>query len=275
MANVARRAGSVLENLHPGCKNIAYQKNGSEKAMPLILYVFIWVLAGFVTGVSSFGGNMFAVPIIALVYDPKVAIVIGCMAGTFMCLLLTLIYRKYILWKEALFITISSLAGIYPGVWILGVASQRSLLLTCAFIIAMLLIWNTRAKTRSTAKGVNKTGAAVILGFAAGVMSGALSMGGPAMGLYIYLTNMRKEHALATLSATAVPVLAGAVLFQYLGGMISASTAGLGLHAAGGGVAGILLSMPLARFINQKIFSRLVFGILVMSVLMLSGRAIM
>lgn len=243
--------------------------------MPLIPYIFIWLLAGFVTGVSSFGGNMFAVPIIALVYDAKVAIVIGCIAGTFFCLQMALIYHKYILWKEAILITVSSLAGIYPGVWILGIASQRSLLLTCAFIIAMLLVWNTRSGTRSTAKGVNKTGAAVILGFAAGVMSGALSIGGPAMGLYIYLTNMRKENALATLSATAVPVMAGAVLFQYRAGLIPMSTAELGLYAAAAGVGGILLSLPLARFINQKIFSRLVLGILVMSVIMLAGRGLM
>lgn len=243
--------------------------------MPLTLYVIIWLLAGFLTGVSSFGGNMFAVPIIALVYDPKVAIVIGCISGISMTVALAIIYYKYILWKEAFLISAGCIAGIHPGVWILGHASERFLLLTCAFIIALLLIWNTRSRTRSTAKGVNKTGAALILGFASGVMSGALSIGGPPMGLYIYLSNMRKEHALATLSASAVPVMSCAVLFQYFAGLVSISTIELGLYASVAGVSGILLSIPLVRFINQKIFSRLVLAVLSMSVLMLAGRGLM
>ena len=47
------------------------------------LYInVVWFLGGFINGVTSFGGNLFAVPLMTLAMDAKDAIVLGCIVGT-------------------------------------------------------------------------------------------------------------------------------------------------------------------------------------------------
>ena len=59
------------------------------------LYVnVVWFLAGFVNGVTSFGGNLFAVPLMALVMDAKTAIILGCFVGTAITLTIAVFYHR-------------------------------------------------------------------------------------------------------------------------------------------------------------------------------------
>ena len=50
--------------------------------MLVFFYInIVWFLAGFINGVTSFGGNLFAVPLMTLVMEAKQAIIFGCITA--------------------------------------------------------------------------------------------------------------------------------------------------------------------------------------------------
>lgn len=79
------------------------------------LICVIWLAAGFVTGITAFGGNLVAVPLLFIV-PPHDAIFMGYSAGGAMCIVISLIWYKYILWKEILQLVPMSILGIPLGV---------------------------------------------------------------------------------------------------------------------------------------------------------------
>lgn len=81
----------------------------------LILVYLIWLVAGFVTWITAFGGNLLAIPIVFCLAPAHEDILQGYMAGAAMALFLTAIYFRHILWKEILLFTGASFAGVPPG----------------------------------------------------------------------------------------------------------------------------------------------------------------
>ncbi len=98
-----------------------------------ICYNLLWFGGGFVTGVASFGANLFAVPFVALLLPPRESILLGCISGTAVFAAMSAIYARHIRWGGAALLTAGALAGIPLGVWALAHAGPRALLLGAAF----------------------------------------------------------------------------------------------------------------------------------------------
>lgn len=94
----------------------------------LIYINVVWFLAGFINGLTSFGGNLFAMPLMSLVMDAKDAIVFGCLVGTAITVTIALFYHRDLPKREFVLALVSSLAGIPAGMAILKVASVKALL---------------------------------------------------------------------------------------------------------------------------------------------------
>lgn len=243
--------------------------------MRLAIFIIIWFLGGLLTGISSFGGNLFAMPLATMIYSPKTAIVTGCMAGAAICLGLACAYYRHILWKDVIIMDIGSLAGIPPGVWFLQHASERALLLGSAIVIALFLIMKKTLKSSGASNRRKSAWIALPFGFLSGLMTASLSITGLAMGMYAFLINMPKDNTLATLNTAGAFILLAGLPLQYRAGLLPPDIAGVGLIGAAAAFAGTIASVPLMKHMNQEVFSKVMLATLGASVVILTARGLL
>ena len=110
------------------------------------LYInVVWLLAGFLNGVTSFGGNLFAVPLMTLVMETKEAIIFSCLVGTSITVSISVLYHHDLPKKEFLLALLASAAGVPFGLAALKLASPQSILIGSGMILLLFLIWQVVA----------------------------------------------------------------------------------------------------------------------------------
>lgn len=243
--------------------------------MSLYLYYnFFWCLAGFVAGVTSFGGNLVAVPFITLVMDPRDAILSGCVSGTAVFIGISLVYWRHALWGEALRLTLGAAAGIPLGVWFLGKSGASAILLTAGGCIILFLCWQFFSERLHRAEKAISSIYALPFGLVSGILMGAVGMGGPPLVLYSFLRRYSKEETLGTVNVASVAFMALVLPWQYFSGFYSQHVLNLGLMGAVFAFCGIAASIPVVRRVNIRIFRLLLLGMLAISAITLIARAI-
>lgn len=244
--------------------------------MLLLVYInLIWFLAGLVVGLTSFGGNLFAVPLLTFVMPARDAVVLGCLLFPAMCLTLALLYRKAILWREVLLLGLSSGPGIPVGIAFLSRASSRTILLVAAFSVFLFLLWQWIASRRKFAARPLHMGWAVPLGIVSGLMTGATGLGGPSLAFYALARQWNKKNTLGTLSMTAMVSFVFLVPLQWQAGLYTPELLKAGLWSSGIAILGIFAAMPLLSHINVRLFRILMLGMIAFSALSLLVRGLL
>lgn len=232
-----------------------------------------WLLAGFVAGVASFGGNLVAVPFNTLVVEPRIAILSGCISGTAVFLGLCLFYWRHILWKETVYLLCGATAGIPIGIAFLRSAGGPAILLAAGVALMCFLGW----QLFSGRLGARKTPMVIWLAFpfgcVSGIMMAAVGMGGPPLVLYAYLRQWGKEAILGTVNAASLAFMLVVLPWQYFSALYSSFILELGLQGALAAFAGICLSIPVVSRINLGLFRKLLLFMLFLSACMLLVRA--
>ncbi len=231
----------------------------------------VWFLAGFINGVTSFGGNLFAMPLMSLVMDAKDAIVFGCLVGTAITVTIGVFYHRDLPKAEFVLALLSSLAGIPLGMAILKVASVKALLFGCGGILLVFLIWQTVAGRMRLSRTVSMWWV-VPAGIASGIMLSSTSMGGPVLAMYAVLRGWSKEVTLSMLSTMAALTMLCLVGVQWWNGMYTPTIMRYAVWAIPCTVAGVLASIPVIRRINPRIFRLLVLAMLAVAAAMLFVR---
>ena len=234
-----------------------------------ILYVnLVWLLAGFVNGVTSFGGNLFAVPLLTLVMDAKTAIILGCFVGTAITVTIALFYHRELPKLEFFLACLGSVAGIPLGMSILKVAPSKIVLLACAGILLLFLLWQAVAGRMHGAFRI-PLWCIVPMSVVSGILLGATSMGGPILAMYAVLRGWSKEVTLSVLNSMAALVMLCLVVIQWKSGLYTPEILHTALWAIPCTVAGVLVSIPVIRRLDTRIFRMLVLGMLAFSAVVL------
>lgn len=240
--------------------------------LPLLFQGFIWFLAGMVTGVTSFGGNLFAIPMLTLAAPVREAILQGCLSGMSMICAVSCIYRRWIPWREVLCIGLATLPGVPLGVAFLQYAGPGLLLCAAGASLILFLLWQWLSRRLHAAEGPVSRWWSLPLGVAAGIMMGAVGMGGPPIALYAYLRHWGKEATIGGLNAACVLTLLGVLAGQWEAGFYTAPILKASLAGAVCSVGGIVASVPLVRRLNARLFRRLLLVMIGFSALMLLAR---
>lgn len=242
--------------------------------MTLLYFCLVWLVAGLMTGLTSFGSNLIAVPLITLVFDARDSILIGCLSAAIIFLGLACLYRKSIVWKDALILVLGAFAGMPCGIWFLKNAGSRALLLAAAFSLLLFLLWQVAMVFLRHEGKEAKRAWAIPLGLISGVLMGSVGMGGPPLVIYIFLRKYNKEQTIATINAASVGIILGVLPWQYAAGLYSEYTMRLGLVGGGFGLLGIACSIPFIKRIKINIFRNLLLGMIALSALILFWRGI-
>lgn len=236
-----------------------------------VYYNILWFLAGFVTGVTSFGGNLLAIPLIALTMDPREAILYGCLSGGAIFLEVTILYFRHVIWREVLTIFAAAALGAPIGAWFLAHAGSAAILLAAGASLCLFLAWQFAAPKKSEQKPAGVL-LCLPLGFVSGVMMAAVGMGGPPLVLCAFLRRWPKEETMGTINAVSVLIMLAALITQRQAGLFEPELVKMGGIGALFALGGALASLPVLRKINARFFRKLLLAMLSFSALILLAR---
>lgn len=237
-----------------------------------IYFYTVWLLAGFVTGLTSFGSNLIAVPLLSFAYEPQASILVGCLSAFIIFLALGIAYYRAIVWKETILLVLGAFTGMPAGVWFLEHAGPAILLFAAGFTVALFLLWQFFAARKRRVAGPIGLWFVCPMGIASGILMGSVGMGGPPLVLYVFLRNFGKAETISTINAASVGIMLGVLPWQYLVGLFSPELLRVGALGGIAGVAGILASMPFVRRLNVSFFRKLLLIMLALSAVALVWR---
>lgn len=231
----------------------------------LIMAMAVATLAGLVRGFSGFGGAMIYMPLVAALYDPRIAAVTILLVDFAASTPFAIPERRRCNWSEVIPISIAMAVGVPFGTWAL-IALDPIVLRWCIAVMVLSLLpplalgWRYHSRP-----GLPMT---LGVGLFAGVAAGAVQIAGPPVVLYwlsrvgsaaivranimvffmicgVVLVTVYAYVGLLTARALALCVLLG---FFYLGGV------GAGAH--------------FFRGASDVVYRRVAYGIIAMTALL-------
>ena len=240
--------------------------------MLVFLYInIVWFLAGFINGVTSFGGNMFAVPLMTLVMDPKDAIILGCIGGLGITTSITVFYHRNLPKLEFILACVSSIVGVPFGMILLEIAPAKAVLIGCGCILLLFLAWQA-VSCRMHLTFAIPMWTIVPVGILSGILLSSTSMGGPILAMYAVMRGWGKEVTLSVLSTMGMISMIFLVALQWKNGLYTPEILHNAMWAVPCTVIGVLISIPILRRIDPRLFRLLVLGMLAVSAGMLFMR---
>lgn len=221
----------------------------------LLVASLVVLLASAAQAVTGFGFALVLVPLLALVYDPKLVVIISISLGL-LCKLPLLIPS----WRQVQFLrivplTLTAVVGTYFGTQILLRVDADILRLVIGFVVVLLsspMLFNFRRPV------IRERLASLGVGFTSGVIGGATSMGGPPVVLLGVNQGWKKESFRANLLAFFVVSNSSSLVNLAGAGALTTSALALDLLLLPATAAGILAGNWLFGRIDAERFRRLV-----------------
>lgn len=231
-------------------------------------------LGGLLKGATGAGAPIVAVPLIAMLYDVRLAIAIFALPNLFSNLWQGWAYRRDLppaplVWGFAS----GGVAGAALGSLIL-VSVDADLLMAGVAMAVLLYVVFRLARPDWSLDMVSAIRLAVPMGFAGGVLQGAAGLSAPASITFLNAIRMERRAFIscisvffAAMSAIQIPLLAAWGVLTPMRAVLSASAL-LPL------VAAMPVGALLARHISPAVFDRIILGLLTLIALRIGAEAI-
>ncbi len=216
-------------------------------------FCLLWLIGGFISGVSGLGGAMVAVPFVSLFLEPQVLVPIANCLAVVMCLELGWIYRKDLLVHEVKNMMLGSLPGLVLGTYILLIIPTPFLLMSIGTVMICFVLWQFLHKVPKKA-GQPSIIKALAAGFFSGLFSTSVSFSGPPCGVYALHMHWTQRQSLGTINAFVVLASLVGVAVYYKAGLMTEEVLYWTLYGAVSSSVGILLAIPVNRFVNVRLF---------------------
>ena len=242
--------------------------------MEVLYYAVIalaWTVGGFISGVTSMGCSLIAMPVLTLVMSPDRAILISCVCGGVIPALLVPLHHRGIILRELLLLLGASLPGSAAGVLIFEQVPAAWLNIALGFALAGFVIW--QAHGTGVGLRLRRYGPASLLaGFLGGAANALTGMPGSVLGVYATLRTWSKENMLSMQSAFFALSALLTISIQWSRGLYSPSILFDIACSLPGAALGILASIPAQRLINRRSCRRLLLVLLGLSAVTLFCR---
>lgn len=232
-------------------------------ALPEFVKFGLFMLAVFVSNIiqalTGFAGVMLSIPPTILLYGPDMAKAVINVICWLVCALLMVQNRQYINRKELMRIVVFMLLGMVIGIHLYNIVDSKILVPVYGLIIVGVALKNLLMK-QSDSSLPNWVAIPVLLG--AGVIHGMFASGGALLVVYLVAT-FRDKNSFRANVASVWTVLNLVLMFtDYEKGLYNTEffeLLGLGIIPL---VIAIYLGNKIHSMINQKMFNRLTYGLL-------------
>jgi uncharacterized membrane protein YfcA len=199
--------------------------------------------ASFISGLSGFGFGLVAMAVLPLLIGIKLANAFVSFCGLAIFASLTIPLRKHIAWKALLPLLAGTALGVPIGVYVLVNLPEHLLLKILAVFILSYVAFTLLTHNRVHFHMDRRWG--YLAGFAGGIISGALSAGGPPVIMYCDSLDLGKKGFKATLQAYFALMILYKIPLFYLTGLLTTELWRTLLHyspfVAAGTACGVLL----------------------------------
>ena len=163
---------------------------------PLLISI-IFLLAGFIQGMTGFGSALVAIPLLCLVIDIKSAVPLCILNSLVITTYLSLRMRKHLDAKKILPLCVAAVPGIIVGSTALKQVSPTIIRISLGILLIAYSVYSLFSTPKP--KKLHKAWS-YIAGFSSGAIGAAFSAGGPPTIIYTTLNDWKKDTIKATLS---------------------------------------------------------------------------
>ncbi len=165
----------------------------------LILFCIsaIFLLAGFVQGMTGFGSALVAMPLLSLCLDVKSAVPLCILNSVVITTFLALKLKKHLDRKKIFPLCIAAIPGMIVGITLLKKVRSEHLGMGLGVLLVIYACYNLLIKVRQRKL---HPAWSYLAGFSSGAIGAAFSAGGPPTIIYATLNDWDKDEIKATLS---------------------------------------------------------------------------
>ncbi len=163
---------------------------------PLLISA-IFLLAGFIQGVTGFGSALVAMPLLCIIIDIKSAVPLCILNSIVITTYLSLKMRSHLSIGKILPLCVAAIPGIIMGSTLLKQVSSSLIRINLGILLIAYSFYSLYS--RPAPRKLNKTWS-YIAGFMSGAIGAAFSAGGPPTIIYATLSDWNKDTIKATLS---------------------------------------------------------------------------
>jgi len=228
------------------------------------LSVFLlWLVGGFVSGVSGIGGAMVAVPIAATFIPMHELIPLSCILNVVMDGCIACMHfrhcRRSALWP----MLAGTLPGAFAGLYILKVVSSPVLQGAVGVLLLYYVYWQCTFRVKKVHSESWSRGSAA--GFGASLLGTAISFDGPPIGAYGLYVGWSPRVFLGTLGVYFVLRGTLTCVLQAGAGLYTPAVLDYSMYGIPATMLGTTLALPVVKHINQILFRRVLLGVIVLA----------
>lgn len=222
----------------------------------IILACLIFMLAGFVQGITGFGAGVVAIPLLCFIMDIKMAVPLCLLNGLVITGYLAFILRKTMDRRKILPLLLGSLPGILLGAGLLKTVNPNGIRLLLGVLLVSFSCYTLVTQPKPL---ILRSAWGYVAGFWTGIITALLSAGGPPAIIYATLTPWNKEEIRATLTGFFVTSGAVTVLVHLFTGSTTVDTLRLLVFTVPAVLLGTALGSGLSGRIDRAVYMRLVY----------------
>jgi uncharacterized protein len=235
--------------------------------LSFFLVTFIFLLAGFIQGITGFGAGLVAMPLLLLFLDAGTAVPLSMLNGLLITAFLCLQLRQHLEWRKILPLCIGCLPGIYLGVVLLKRTDDAIIRVLLGSLLIGYGAYSILARPGPARRHLSRWWV-YVAGFGSGALGTAFATGGPPAIIYTTLTGWDKDTIKATLSGFFFVTGTWMALAHAVAGLTTATVLGYLSGSAMAVLLGVWGGSRLYRRIGRRDYIRII-------LLMLIGMGIM
>ena len=238
------------------------------------LFVFmLWLVGGFVSGVSGIGGAMVAVPIAAMFIPMQELVPLSCLLNVVMDGCIACMHFRHCRTSALWPMLAGTLPGSFAGLYILKVVSSPVLQGAVGVLLLYYVYWQCTYRVKKAHSESWSRGSAA--GFSASLLGTAISFDGPPIGAYGLYVGWSPRVFLGTLGVYFVLRGSLTCVLQAGAGLYTPAVLDYALYGIPATMLGTMLALPVVKHINQILFRRVLLGVIVMAGVVCLGRSLL
>ncbi len=186
-----------------------------------IILLLIIFLAAFLQGLSGFGFQLVAIPLLSLFINIKEAIPLAALCGYLVNIYLIISLRQHIKIFSLRRLIVGATIGIPIGAYFLASADPIIVERFLGVFIIFFVLLNHFKIIKQVGLNVNW---GYVFGLISGILGGAFNTNGPPIIVYFYLQGMKKEELKASITGYFIFTSSLIVLSHLISGVATVNT---------------------------------------------------